>query len=208
MGSCQARHCERNVDARLFHFYLSSEKQRFSDVWTCHVFPTFFYVCLKQCFGPKMPQKCPGGLWDHPRPIRDHFRPMLTNNRLTNYIRKIPIKIPIQIPIKNTITILYKVGLKGSWAQGFICLGAILWLLLKHSVIGFCFILGLKGSFVWVLFFGYYSTIQLSVLFFYRLGSRVTYLPLQVYIFVVSGSYNSRPDSRRHATSGCHTQGS
>ena len=95
-----------------------------------------------------------------------------------------------------------------TWAQGFICLGAILWLLLKHSVIGFCFILGLKGSFVWVLFFGYYSTIQLSVLFFYRLGSRVTYLPLQVYIFVVSGSCNSRPDSRRHATSGCHTQGS
>jgi hypothetical protein len=33
----------------------------------------------------------------------------------------------------------------GSWAQGFICLGAMGWLLLKHSVIGFCFYTWAQG---------------------------------------------------------------
>ena len=34
-------------------------------------------------------QECPGGVWDHPRRILDHFRPILSQNRLKNYIRKI-----------------------------------------------------------------------------------------------------------------------
>ena len=29
-----------------------------------------------------MPQKCPGGLWDHPRPILDHSGPIMTKKRL------------------------------------------------------------------------------------------------------------------------------
>ena len=52
----------------------------FHDVWT---------FCFEtKCFVPKVPQKCLGGVWDHPRPIPDHSGPILTKNRLTTEITK------------------------------------------------------------------------------------------------------------------------
>ena len=46
-----------------------------------------FDVCLsffekQKCVVPKVPQKCLGGVWDHPRRILDHVRPILDQNRL------------------------------------------------------------------------------------------------------------------------------
>ena len=34
-----------------------------------------FCVFLKKMFLPKVVQKGPGGVWDHPRPTRDHSEP-------------------------------------------------------------------------------------------------------------------------------------
>ena len=61
-----------------------------------------FCAVEKKRFDPKVPQKCLGGVWDHPRPILDHSGPILTKNRLTTEITQNnitnPIKFPIQIP--------------------------------------------------------------------------------------------------------------
>ena len=57
-------------------------------------FVTFF---LETCFVPKVPQKCLGGVWDHPRPIRDNFRPILT----TQMPKKLYSKNPYTNPYKN-----------------------------------------------------------------------------------------------------------
>jgi len=56
------------------------------------------FVFRKNILFPKVPQKCPGGVWNHSRPIRDHFGPILYQNRLKKYIRNTPIKIHIKIP--------------------------------------------------------------------------------------------------------------
>jgi len=87
MWSCPARHCERNFDARLFHFYLFSEKIGFQTSGRFMISGRF----SKQFCFPEMPQKCLGGVWDHPRPIRDQFWTILDQHRLTNYIRTNPI---------------------------------------------------------------------------------------------------------------------
>ena len=52
----------------------------------------FVDVFLTKSIFPKMLQKCLGGVWDHPRPIRDHFGPILDQHLLHKNIRRIPIK--------------------------------------------------------------------------------------------------------------------
>ena len=110
------------ISMRVFFIFIFSQKNRFSDVWTFHVLLKLkkktswkpilpnrsdfrhvdvsyvFYVFFKQKI-PKVPQKCLGPLRDHPRPIPDHFGPILTKNRLNNYITKIPMKNHIKIII-------------------------------------------------------------------------------------------------------------
>ena len=77
------------IPMRVFFIFIFSKKNRFLDVWTFHVFGWRFWICLlEKWFDPKMPQKCLGPLWDHPRPILDHSGPILTKNRLTTEITK------------------------------------------------------------------------------------------------------------------------
>ena len=73
------------ISMRVFFICIFSQQKPFSDVWTLHVFSMFVW---QKCFDPKVPQKCPGPLWDHPRPILDNFRPILTKNRLKTEITK------------------------------------------------------------------------------------------------------------------------
>ena len=70
----------------IFYFYVSSGKKWFSDVWAFHVCLPFF--CLDTYFFTKMVQKCLGGVWDHPRPIRDQFWTILDQNRITTILRQ------------------------------------------------------------------------------------------------------------------------
>ena len=79
---------------RVFFIFIFSQKTiglqasgRFMFFWR------FFTFFRKTWFDPKVPQKCLGPLWDHPRPIRDQFWTILDQNCLKNYIRKIPIQI-------------------------------------------------------------------------------------------------------------------
>ena len=57
----------------------------------------FFFVFFQKK-NTKMFQKCPGGVWDHPRPIMDPFFTIFDQNRLKTII--IIIKFPIENPIK------------------------------------------------------------------------------------------------------------
>ncbi len=81
-----------------FFIFICSQKKRFSYVCTCHVRSTFFdvFFLLKKWFDPKVPQKCLGPLWDHPRPIPDHSGPIPTKNHL-------------KTEIKNHMEIIYKI---------------------------------------------------------------------------------------------------
>ena len=88
-----------------------------------------------------MPQKCLGGVWDHPRPILDNFRPILDQNRLKNYIMKIPIKNPCEIWQERPVTLdktkqsdllppLWVLKRPGAAVQGEALLGPFIWALL------------------------------------------------------------------------------
>ena len=76
---------------RVFFIFIFSQKKRLSDVWTFHVFSAFFLKKTKR-FDPKVPQKCLGGVWDHPRRIRDQFWTISDQHRLKHYICKNTIK--------------------------------------------------------------------------------------------------------------------
>ena len=82
------------ISMRVFFIFCFLIRKQFSEVWTFHLFLTFLW---KQWFDPKVPQKCPGPLWDHSRPIMGNFGPIPTTNHLHNYIRTIPIKSHIKI---------------------------------------------------------------------------------------------------------------
>ena len=63
-------------------------------------FPDVFW---KHVLSRKMPQKCLGGVWDHPRRFRDQFWTILDQHRLKQNIRNIPIKDHITNHIKSSI---------------------------------------------------------------------------------------------------------
>ena len=98
MGSCPARQTKRNFDTRLFGFDKNQpclqnlvntvQQNRFQ---TCGRFMTFGRFFEKTCFVPEVPQKCLGGVWDHPRRIRDQFWTILDQHRVKQNIRKFPI---------------------------------------------------------------------------------------------------------------------
>ena len=114
MGSCPARQTKRNFDTRLFGFekyshlfnkYSKNVEHSFQQIGfqTCGRFMIFVCSCFEKCFVPKVPQKCPGGLWDHPRPIPDRFGPILEQNHLTNNYIEIRIKIPHSYPLMGAV---------------------------------------------------------------------------------------------------------
>ena len=79
-------------------FFMCIFAQKKNDVPARGQFHDLGRVLSKKRIFPKMTQKCPGVVGEHPRPILEHVRPMLTKIHSKFIIIKIHIESPIWDP--------------------------------------------------------------------------------------------------------------
>ena len=92
MGSCPARHCKRNFDARLFHFYVFSGTNGFQTSGRFMFFDVFLRL-FDNMFWPKSAPEVSGTTLGPSPTYSGQFSTHFDKNRLKQYIRKNPIQI-------------------------------------------------------------------------------------------------------------------